>query len=223
MNSIDEVDRFRSKLRLLVIPVIVVLLVILPFLMFGEEFEARAIQLAEDQEQWGLSAMGAALLAIDVVLPIPSSILSILLGARLGFVSGAAVVTVGLTLGSCVGYMLGRISSRLVGKAKEQADGIARLGSIRFGILSVALFRPVPVLAETSSILAGHYQMPFGAFFLVSFLANIAVGVTYALIGSALSPNLAYLVGIILVALVIALCAKLLMGGVSALFTTNSN
>lgn len=223
MMSDNDTKGVKSSVNSYIVPLVVILLVIFPFLLFGQEFEAWAIELTEGNDRWVLVGIGVSLLAFDVVLPVPSSILAILLSARLGTIPGTMAIVSGLTLGSCVGYILGRLSTQLAGTAKAQADGFGRLSNLRFGILSVAVFRPVPVLAETSSILAGHYRMPFGAFFLVSLLANIAVGVTYALIGHALSPEWAYLVGMVLVALSIIACAKLFIGNISALFFADSD
>ena len=96
----------QAPARLTLLIVISLLIPLVPFAVVGEL----------PGEQWlsatGNSALmfgltGSALLAADVLLPIPSSIVGTLLGARLGFIPGWACVWLGLVVGNLAGYTTG--------------------------------------------------------------------------------------------------------------------
>ena len=62
---------------------------LVPFFIIGEMPGERWLSAAD--EHAGLFALaGAGLLAIDVLLPVPSSIVGTMLGARLGFLPGSS-------------------------------------------------------------------------------------------------------------------------------------
>ena len=135
---------------------------------------------------WTIGVLLVALLAGDLILPVPSSVLGIASGSLLGFWPGTFVTWFGMTAGCCVGYVLGigpgrKIAGRLVGE-KE----IARLAAIHtsIGDWVVVVFRAVPVLAETSVIFAGTAKMSLKRFFLMAGLANAGIAIIYAAVGT---------------------------------------
>ena len=77
------------------LPMIFILAIpIVPFLLFGEQVEAALDRWRQHPPAWPLVAGAVvALLATDVFLPIPSSVVSTLAGGQLGLVGG--------TLASC--------------------------------------------------------------------------------------------------------------------------
>src|SRR3954454_934446 len=83
-------------------------LIIIPFLIFEKQFEALGTWLAEGHASgWASASIIAALLALDVFLPVPSSIVSTGAGVLLGFWRGAAVIWIGMTVGCAIGYAFG--------------------------------------------------------------------------------------------------------------------
>src|SRR3954466_6286934 len=83
-------------------------LIIIPFLIFEKQFEALGTWLAEGPASGWLSAsIIAALLALDVFLPVPSSIVSTGAGVLLGFWRGATVIWIGMTIGCGIAYAFG--------------------------------------------------------------------------------------------------------------------
>jgi len=130
-------------------------------------------------------AMGAtlaALLAADIVLPVPSSLVSTAAGALLGFAPGALASWVGMSVGALVGYALGRKSA----PRWLNGDDLARLerARARYGDWAVVLLRPVPVLAEASCVFAGASAMPMGRFLLLTSAANLCISIAYAAAGA---------------------------------------
>lgn len=171
-----------------IICVILLTMVLVPFVLVGSRVDAlitRLLASAADRDA-RVAAIIAVALAVDVLLPIPSSILATGAGYLLGFIRGAVAVFAGLTAGSLIGYAIGRgaapvISGRLLGSAqREQVEAL----SVRWGDWAIAVSRPIPVLAETALILAGMTRFPPRRFLLVSGLANLAVAMTYALVGA---------------------------------------
>ncbi|WP_046220186.1 3-dehydroquinate synthase [Photobacterium halotolerans] len=114
------------------------------------------------------------ILAFDIVLPVPSSVVAMFAVTALGPLPGAASVWLGLTLGCCVGYWLGDCSEKWMGtrwlSVKERQK--ARQLADKMGGGALIMMRGVPVLAETSVIAAGMLGYPFAKFLLFTSLAN---------------------------------------------------
>ena len=130
----------------------------------------------EAQLSWIFAAV-VALLAADVVLPVPSSLVSTAAGAALGFTVGTVASILGMTLCSQLGYTLGRrlgvpIVSRIV---SSDALAIASQRLANRAISALVIMRPVPVLAEASVVMAGVLGVNPARFFLTTLLANIGI------------------------------------------------
>jgi uncharacterized membrane protein YdjX (TVP38/TMEM64 family) len=165
---------------------IILVLILLPFLLFEEPFTAFGTRLAKGgMNGWMLAAAIGALLALDVFLPVPSSLVSTAAGAALGFWPGAAVIWVGMMIGAGVGYIVGSAAgpaaSRLVGQDSLER---ARRTFDRHGMWALALCRAVPVLAEASVVFAGIARTPLLRFIIVMLLANFGIAVAYAAVGA---------------------------------------
>ncbi len=161
---------------------------IVPFIIFGEHVDAWTTQLIEGPRQHpGLvSAILGGLLSSDILLPVPSSIVSTACGLLLGLVPGTLVSLTGMVTSCIIGYSLaatfGRpFVSRMVGDASMQQFETLRK---RYGQWVIILARPVPVLAEISVLFAGVSRMPFGRFLLLSTLSNLGISLVYAAIGA---------------------------------------
>ena len=174
-------------------------LVIASFLLFEEQIHGFLGQLQlylpdTPAQRFSLALLLIALLALDVVLPVPSSVVALLAVAALGGVGGYLVIFIGLCLGACLGYALGagylRVLSARLGLHQRRPG---QLG-YRLGTLSLVCLRGVPVLAETSVVAAGMQRYPLRAFVLVTSLANAGLALAYAAIGSFLVEENALLV-----------------------------
>jgi uncharacterized membrane protein YdjX (TVP38/TMEM64 family) len=130
--------------------------------------------------------VGVALLTTDVVLPVPSSGVMLLNGLLFGVWIGAALSVVGSVGCAAVGFWMGRAGSPWVRRlvTPEQHDRAARLLE-RWGALAIVATRPVPVLAETVSILAGSSKLRWSTAMLASLVGALPAALAYALAGSA--------------------------------------
>jgi uncharacterized membrane protein YdjX (TVP38/TMEM64 family) len=125
------------------------------------------------------------LLAGDVVLPVPSSIVMIANGAMFGTMIGTLVSLTGGVLAAYTGWFLGRWGSRWVTKyAGESSMMRAKQFMDRWGFLAILLSRPIPVLAETIAIMTGSLNLSPMHVGLYSAAGLIAPCLIYAYAGS---------------------------------------
>lgn len=184
----DSRERWRRNLRWTVWWGILAAAILIPFLLFGEEIEAFTSSfLLRSAENRSLMAFFlGGLLALDVFLPVPSSLASTACGHYLGFTLGLLTSTLGMTLGAVSGYIVGLTLGRGAANRFVGEQELERLesGGRRLGGWMVAAFRPVPVLAEASVVYAGMVRMPWGRFLAIGALSNLGVSAAYAGIGA---------------------------------------
>jgi len=159
-------------------------LILVPFILWGDALAGWTDGLAATaRSRWTLASTMASLLALDVLLPVPSSIVSTASARLLGFWDGLLVSWSGMTAGAAIGYWLGRRAPAglLVGQ-----DEMERLGRAwaRMGEWIVIVFRAVPVLAEASVIFAGMAGMPVRRFLPMAALSNLGISLVYAAAGA---------------------------------------
>lgn len=173
-------------MRWAIIWVVLIGLVLVPFFLFETEFNAFAARMTEgDAATWLASMSIFWLLALDVFLPVPSSIVSTAAGVLLGAWRGATVVWAGMMVACLLGYALGARASGLARRFVGEA-GLERAGVLvrRYGTWTIVLCRPVPVLAEASVIFAGLVRAPFRRFLALTALSNLGIAVGYAAFGA---------------------------------------
>lgn len=162
-------------------------LVIVSFLLFEEPMQRLLTSFGQQpaDRAFNIAVLVIALLALDVVLPVPSSMVSLLAVAVLGAVGGYLVIFIGLCLGSLLGYWLGagyfRLASGLLGVEDWRKAG--RLAT-RLNTWSLICLRGVPVLAETSVLAAGMQRYPLRRFLIITTLANAGLAALYSALGS---------------------------------------
>lgn len=134
----------------------------------------------------GSALIVIALLAVDVFLPVPSSLVMVLSGAAFGVARGAMIALVGSVLGEWLGFELVRrygrgFAARIVGE-----DDLIRFHQFfeRHGAMAVAITRPLPVVMETISVIAGLSRMSRTEFLVASILGTAPIVVLYAYAGA---------------------------------------
>jgi uncharacterized membrane protein YdjX (TVP38/TMEM64 family) len=135
------------------------------------------------------------LLGADIVLPVPSSLVSTAAGAFLGFLPGLAASVLGMTLCSQVGYWLGRTSGLALARCLVAAGDIERAAHYleTRGDWALAAARAVPVLAEASVFVAGALGIGPARFLAVTLLANLAISAVYCAVGAAALESRSFL------------------------------
>ncbi|MBM3812458.1 MAG: VTT domain-containing protein [Acidimicrobiia bacterium] len=145
------------------------------------------------------------LLAADVVLPVPSSLLMVANGALLGASAGAAVSLAANLVSSALGFWIGRRASAwLAPRSLPLTQAQDWLN--RWGVLAIAASRPVPLLAESVSIVAGSTPLSWQTLLLASLAGSAPASVVYAYAGArSVEPAGAMLVFGLTIALAAAL------------------
>ena len=161
-------------------------LVLLPFVFFEAPFNALAVRITQSGTSRAVAAGSIfALLALDVFLPVPSSIVATGAGVILGFAEGTAIVWGGMMAGCLIGYGTG-IGAAATARWIVGQDNLVRAEALmrRYGELALVLCRPVPVLAEASVVFAGIVRTPFVRFSALTAISNLGIALGYAAFGA---------------------------------------
>lgn len=177
-----------TTIRWVVFLTIVLAIILIPFFLFGKEIEDWTRGFVDSATAHPLTAATvlSSMLASDIILPVPSSLASTAAGLLLGFPAGIATSMAGMTVSCIAGYWLGRkcaqpVVAHFVGQ--QETERLKALSN-RFGAWAIVISRPVPVLAEASTVFAGISKMPQGQFLLLSTLSNLGISIVYAAIGA---------------------------------------
>jgi uncharacterized membrane protein YdjX (TVP38/TMEM64 family) len=138
-------------------------------------------------EQGGLigALVGVGLLVVDVALPVPSSLIMVTHGALFGVFVGTVLSVVGSTGAALVGFALGRRGGPLLSRfmppeERAQADRLL----VRWGTLAIIVTRPVPLLAETTAMMAGASCLGWRSVTLAALAGSLPGALIYALTGA---------------------------------------
>jgi membrane protein DedA with SNARE-associated domain len=177
----------RRSLRILVpLTLAAIAVPLVPFLLFGTRLDhAVAAWLDPPPPPALLAAAEVALLAVDLFLPVPSSMVATLGGASLGMLVGTACAWVGMTAGAVAGWSLGRLAGPRISSGREP-DELAAVERPRerLGSLFIVLTRPVPLVAEAAALLAGATRMPFSDFLVAAGAGNLAIAAAWTAAGA---------------------------------------
>ncbi|SEK78571.1 membrane protein DedA, SNARE-associated domain [Stigmatella aurantiaca] len=161
--------------------------ILVPFFLFGERLEAATRAFLDARPPDGQVALVlGGLLAADLVLPVPSSLLGTAAGALLGFWRGMLACWAGMMVGCGLGYLLGARAGEAALRRMAGEAEVRRLAGLsgRHGHWFLLVLRGVPVLAESSVVFAGVSRMPLRRFFGTTALANLGICATYAAVGA---------------------------------------
>ncbi|MCI6590063.1 MAG: VTT domain-containing protein [Lentisphaeraceae bacterium] len=165
----------------------VCVVIIVPFILWEEPIEAffQDFGALEGQARWLSAAILFGALALDIFLPVPSSLVSTLFGMLLGVGWGWLGSFLAMNVSAAIGYWLGARGSALARRALGEAESALLTDFFaRRGPMALVALRAVPVLAEASCLFAGMARAPVGKSALALLLGNAAVSLMYALVGA---------------------------------------
>jgi len=155
--------------------------------------EQAGLESAETWRAWlqapgGQVGVGVAVvlaLVIDLVLPVPSSVVMTLSGALLGVLPGTALNVLGSLGAAWLGFGLSRVLGRgaFVRLVGADQPAVERWFD-RWGPWAIVLSRAVPMLTEIISCLAGLHRMGWIRFTLLSLAGTLPVSLVYAWAGA---------------------------------------
>ena len=163
--------------------IVVLAIPILPFVGFGEALERQFTGwLDATLSPSAVAMLVIGLLAADILLPVPSSVVITFSGQILGVWGGVAASWCGMTVGAVVAFGLVRAIGRSVIQRFATADEMERVDAMaaRIGILVLVLTRPVPILAEAGILFMGTTRLPWLSFLVAVGLSNFAIAALYA-------------------------------------------
>lgn len=170
-----------ATLKIVLFVAFVITLVSIPFAIFGQEFALPLLE-SRQQQLGALTFMAIVLLTCDSVAPVPATLVIMYLAAKAGWLLGIVGGTVGLSLGVLAAAWFGRGA---VGRLAPKFISDAELARLRASLqtrlaITLACLRSVPVLAETSVIVAAAAGVPVGRIFRVTLVPNFIVAVIYS-------------------------------------------
>ncbi len=160
---------------------------IVPFVVLGERFEQHVLgwfDASISPVHFTLLTIGV--LAVDVLLPVPSSFVNTLAGARLGIAAATLACWLGMMLGSAAAFALARTCGRpLVHRWTRSGDRdqLNRLAQ-RHGTYLIVLTRALPVLAEATVLVLGSVGVSWRSLAWPLVLANLGLALAYAVLGA---------------------------------------
>jgi len=170
---------------------IVVILIIVPFILWGNWFELMfnlqgAKRWMEGLGPWAWAG-GVGLLISDLFLPVPGTVVMSALGLVYGWFWGGVASVVGSFLSGIVAYGLcrwfGRGPARWLAGDRGLARGESLFHSGQGGWI-VAMSRWMPVLPEAVACLAGLVKMPWKTFAIALLAGTVPLGFAFAAIGA---------------------------------------
>ena len=206
--------------RVLMAVLAIALLIILPFLIWGDRLEAFFT--GEGTVEWfrsfGAWAWAAALglMLADLLLPIPGTAVMAAMGIIYGPLWGGLVSATGSVLAGSLAYGLCRTVKRERAVWITGQEGMERIEGLfdRWGGWLVAASRWLPVLPEMVSIIAGLAAMPARIYFPALLSGSVPLGFAYATAGHLGSdhPGLTLLAAALLPLLLWPLVQRILKG-----------
>lgn len=176
-----------TTLRWTLIIIAVLTLILLPFALFGDQIDAwTETFLQTAQRSWVSALVLGGLLAADILIPTPSSLVSTAAGFLLGFLPGTLTSATGMLISCIVGYVLGQRMGRPFVLRTVGEDELRRLDNLytRLGDWVIVICRPVPVLGEASVLFAGAGALNLPRFLFLTLLSNLAISLVYAAVGA---------------------------------------
>ncbi len=173
---------------------------LIPFIAIGE---LPGMEWLEGNSTMFTFFYGAGLLSADIILPLPSSLIAVFLGAKLGWALGAISNFAGLMTGSLIGYGMGWYIGRpiLDKMVSKQSQDIYEKMENQMSYWALGITRSIPILAEASVIIAGVARLNLKKIIPVLIVSNLFLAMLYSAFGfygiEQSSPTLLFLGGII--------------------------
>jgi uncharacterized membrane protein YdjX (TVP38/TMEM64 family) len=158
----------------------------IPFMVFGERFEAGDfLAFIQSDSPWA-AVLGVAAMAADLVIPFPAQAIMTNFGMSWGWFMGGLLGSAGTFTAGFLAYWLCRLLGQRAVNFIAGEEDAARLKSFfeRHGFWSIAVSRWIPLVPEVISSLAGAARMAQWRFMAGNLLGSLSVGFAYSTLGS---------------------------------------
>lgn len=181
-------ELFRSFKLILV----VLLIPAVPFLLFGSQLEQWFDSWKDQSHATATMAFAIiSLLATDIFLPIPSSVVNTLAGYQLGVLVGTVTCWFGMSIGAIFGFALAKRWGQPIALWFTKESDLQRMKQLsdRYGPGVLIFCRGVPLLAEASVLLMGLHGLSWRRFLPPVILGNAVIAFAYAQFGDYAEDN----------------------------------
>lgn len=134
-----------------------------------------------NQYRGSFALISFLVLAGDILLPVPSSIVMYLNGMVLGIVGGTLLSFGALMIGSVIGYLIGKFSTQVF-KNNNNERALAILEN--YGPAILVLTRGIPILSESLCFVCGYNRTNFKKYLLFNAIGYLPVCLIYSIFGS---------------------------------------
>lgn len=167
---------------LVLISIIIVLFIGMPGL--EDNFSQLLTNSAQETKLYFIG-ISFSLLALDVFLPVPSSIVLFFNGSVLGLFFGTLLSLAASLVSALLGFYFGKAFYQRMNRGYHPEE-LAKAQYIieRYGFAGIIATRGIPILSEAISILCGNMNYNFTKFFTASFIGFLPICLLYAYIGS---------------------------------------
>ncbi len=173
-------------LRWLLLICLILLVPIVPFVYFHRGIEQWLAELnASPPGPWGIALLVVGLLGTDVLLPIPSSLVSTLSGGHLPPWAATLASWLGLNLGAAVGFWIGRTGGRAVAERLSSPTDLQQTQRLvsQYAAGALVLTRGLPIVAEATVLLLGIQHLAWRQFWPPVLLSNLGIAIAYSMLG----------------------------------------
>lgn len=171
--------------RILSLALFSFIVVVMIFLMFGEEEDKVIQNLVQQGQRWRYVVLSFFMLAADVILPVPSSLVMIANGKILGMAGGTVLSFLAGMVSSYIGFLLGRFAGSRVNVFFSEPEKRAgdRLFE-KFGAFAIIVSKCLPILSEVLSFVSGNTSMSLNRFLRYSVFGHVIISLMYAAVGA---------------------------------------
>lgn len=177
-------------MRVFWIFLVLAILVLVPFVAWGDRFADRftsegAVEWLQGYGAWAWAA-GLVLLLLDLVLPLPSTVIMSAMGYVYGPWWGGLLAAGGSFLAGSAGYLICRLGGPRAARLIAGENGMRDNDHLfrRAGGWLVALSRCLPLLSEVIACMAGLTRMPVGRYFAALACGSVPAGFVFAGVGA---------------------------------------
>lgn len=176
-----------TKIRWILLTIIIITVILVPYILFGVSIENWTNHFLQySPTKFMVSIVIGTLLSVDILAPIPSSLVSTAGGYFLGFIAGMLISLTGMTISCFIGYWIGAKFGRHAAFRLVKQKEISKFEKLqkKYGDWIIIISRSIPLLAETSVIFAGIGRMQISRFIIMIILSNLGISIVYAFVGA---------------------------------------
>ena len=177
----------RTLWRPLLVIVLALLVPVVPFFAFGEALEARITAWLDPPPPPATIALATVgVLAVDILLPVPSSVVSTLAGAAIGNSARDGRELAGNDGRRNAGLRLGQSLWRPLAARLSSDEDLVQMDYLahRYGAWLLVLSRPLPIVAEAAVLFLGTTSLAWRTFLPPVMLSNLGIALVYAVLGN---------------------------------------